>query len=205
MARYTGSKAKLVRKFGTNLFGNPKFDRILNKKNYAPGVQGRMRRRSKPSDYSVRLREKQKVRVTYGLLEKQFRSYYEKCAKKSGNTGIQVLQMLESRLDNIVYRLGFASSRTEARIWVTHGHISVNEKKLDIPSAQIKPGYQISVSAKSAKLKQRIRDICVQKAVPSAWCEVDAENLNGKFTRLPNREELDPDIKENLIVEYYSR
>lgn len=204
MARYTGPKAKLVRKFGTNIFGSPKYDRILGKKPYGPGQQGRYKRRSKPSDYGIRLNEKQKVKYTYGLLEKQFRGIYQSCASKAGNTGLLMLQALESRLDNVVYRMGFASSRAEARVWVTHGHFAVNGKRLSIPSAQIKEGAVITIASKSSKLQQKIRDICVSRTV-SNWCEVDPESLTGKYVTIPTREELDPSIQENLIVEYYSR
>lgn len=152
MARYTGPRARLCRKFGENIFGTAKYDKILNKRKFPPGQHGRNQRR-KPSDYSIHLREKQKLRNIYCLLEKQFSNYFVKAAKMGGVTGDNLLQLLERRLDNTVYRLGFATTRMQARQFVNHGHFQVNGKKVDIPSYLLKGGDIIDVRPKSNGIK----------------------------------------------------
>lgn len=205
MARYTGPKAKLCRKFGENIFGPAKFDRILNKRKFPPGQHGANMRR-KLSDYGVHLREKQKLRLTYGLLEKQFRSYFYKAAKMTGVTGDILLQILERRLDNVVYRMGFATTRMQARQFVNHGHVRVNGKKVDIPSFLVKPGDVVEIREKSRSIK------AIQEAMertettsPFSWITVDKENMRGEFTSIPAAAEIPVTVDTRLIVEYYSK
>jgi small subunit ribosomal protein S4 len=208
MARYTDASCKLCRREGEKLF--LKGERCYTNKcsvvrrAYAPGQHGQQRK--KMSEYGLQLREKQKARRFYGILEKQFRGYFEMAVKKKGVTGENLLQILESRLDNVVYRLGLATSRPEARQLVRHGHFTVNGKKVNIPSLLLKPGDIIGVRDKfksSDKLKSII-DIAGGKVVPK-WLELDAENLIGKIISLPAREDIDLPIKEHLIVELYSK
>jgi small subunit ribosomal protein S4 len=205
MARYTGPKAKLCRKFGENIFGSAKFDRILNKRKFPPGQHGRTLRR-KLSDYGVHLREKQKLRLTYGLLEKQFRNYFFKAAKMTGVTGDILMQILERRLDNVVYRLGFAVTRMQARQFVNHGHIRVNGKKVDIPSFLVKPGDVIEVREKSRSIKAIIEAVeRTESTSPYAWLSVDKENMRGEFLTVPAASEIPVNVDTRLIVEYYSK
>jgi small subunit ribosomal protein S4 len=205
MARYTGPKAKLCRKFGENIFGSAKFDRILNKRKFPPGQHGRTLRR-KLSDYGVHLREKQKLRLTYGLLEKQFRNYFFKAAKMTGVTGDILMQILERRLDNVVYRLGFAVTRMQARQFVNHGHIRVNGKKVDIPSFLVKPGDVIEVREKSRSIKAIIEAVeRTESTSPFAWLSVDKENMRGEFLTVPAASEIPVNVDTRLIVEYYSK
>jgi small subunit ribosomal protein S4 len=174
----------------------------IEKRNYAPGQHGQSRK--KISEYGIQLREKQKAKRFYGLQETQFRNLFDKAAKKKGITGENLLIMLETRMDNVVFRLGFASSRKEARQLVTHGHFTVNGKKLDIPSAMVKPGDVIKVKEKSVnspKFKE-IKDMSI--SVPS-WVTVDVEKLEGKIVALPSREDIDTPVAEHLIVELYSK
>ena len=151
MARYIGPKAKIARKFGDNIFGNPKITKILERKNYAPGQHGQSRRR-RPSNYGLQLKEKQKIKHMYGLLERQFRKFFQKADKMSGETGLNLLQLLERRLDNVVFRLGFSPTRAAARQLVNHKHFLVNGKSVNIPSYLVKENDQISVRSKSRKL-----------------------------------------------------
>jgi len=151
MAKLKTPKGKLVRKFGENIFGNPKYDRILNRKPYGPGQHGQSRRR-RLSNYGTQLREKQKIKILYGVLEKQFRNYFKKADKMTGETGTNLMQLLEQRLDNIVYRLGFAPTRAAARQLVNHGHFLVNNRKVNIASFSVKPGDAIQVRARSKKI-----------------------------------------------------
>jgi len=177
------------------------------KRNYIPGHHGLARRRGKMSDYNIQLREKQKVKRIYGILEKQFRNYFEKADRKEGVTGEILLQLLETRLDNIVYRLGFASSRKQARQLVSHDHFCVNEKKVNIASYQVRPGETIAVIKKSAnnkKLVEKIEDQIKKTEIPN-WLKVDVKKLAGELIATPTREELDPEISEQLIVELYSK
>jgi small subunit ribosomal protein S4 len=208
MARYTDASCRLCRREGEKLF--LKGERCytnkcsISRRAYAPGPHGQQKK--KVSEYGMQLREKQKARRFYGILESQFRNYFDMAENKKGITGENLLQILESRMDNIVYRLGFATSRPEARQLVRHGHFTVNGKRLDIPSSLIKAGDIISISANfrnSPKVKS-INEIAGGKAVPK-WLELDSENAIGKMLALPSREDIDLPIKEHLIVELYSK
>ena len=207
MARYLDSKCRLCRREGTKLFlkgercFSPKCP--LEKKGaVAPGQHGlKMRRRL--SEYGVQLREKQKAKRTYGVLERQFRRYFKKAFKKRGVTGEALLQLLELRLDNVVYRLGFVPSRSVARQLVHHGHILVDGKKVDIPSYQVKPGQVINLNPKAMKIEVVKKSLAEKKKEIPSWLQKKA--AVGKIIRLPTREEIGADIAEQLIVEYYSR
>lgn len=206
MARYIGPKCKLSRREGTDLFLKSGV-RALDSKckvETAPGVHGA--RRGRLSDYGIQLREKQKVRRTYGILEKQFRNYYKDAARIKGATGENLLQLLEQRLDNVVYRMGFGVTRAESRQLVSHKAILVNGQSVNIPSYQVKPGDVISVREKSAnqlRIKSAI-DVASSRTAVS-WVEVDTTKMEGKFNSLPDRADLSQDINENLIVELYSK
>lgn len=206
MARYLGPKCKLARREGTDLFlksGVVPFEKKC-KADSVPGQHGQ--RRSRLSDYGLQLREKQKVRRIYGVLEKQFRNYYKKAARLKGATGENLLQLLEARLDNVVYRMGFGSTRAEARQLVSHKSLTVNGKTVNIPSYQVKPGDVIAIREK-AKQQLRIKnalEIAGNRADIS-WVEVDTNKLVGTFKANPDRAELSSDINENLIVELYSK
>lgn len=206
MARYLGPTCKLARREGTDLFLKSGV-RALDSKcklETAPGVHGA--RRGRLSDYGLQLREKQKVRRMYGILEKQFRSYYKEAARRKGATGENLLQLLESRLDNVVYRMGFGVTRAESRQLVGHKGIEVNGSVVNIPSYQIKPGDQVTVREK-AKKQLRIKnalDIAASRS-PIEWVEVDINKMVGVFKNVPDRSELAQDINENLIVELYSK
>jgi small subunit ribosomal protein S4 len=206
MARYIGPKCKLSRREGTDLFLKSGV-RALDSKcklETVPGVHGA--RRGRLSDYGVQLREKQKVRRIYGVLEKQFRNYYTEAARIKGATGENLLQLLERRLDNVVYRMGFGVTRAEARQLVSHKAILVNGQSVNIPSYQVKAGDVVSVREKSAN-QLRIKnamDIAATRS-PVSWVEVDAKKLEGKFNSVPERSDLSADINENLIVELYSK
>ena len=200
MARYTGPKRRLSRREGVALFSKDA-PFIERKGAVAPGVHtGRSRR--KPSEYSIQLREKQKTKRIYGLLEKQFASYYTKASKAKGNTGEKMLQLLETRLDNVVYRLGFSTSRAGARQMVSHGHIAVNGKKVTIPSFQVKPEQTVAILEKMLDNTQVRKSLETQTTLP-AWLERKA--TVGKVLRVPARDEVEQGISEQLIVEYYSR
>ncbi len=205
MARFTGPKAKICRKFGENIFGTAKYDRILNKRKFPPGQHGRTQRR-KLSDYGVHLKEKQKLRYTYCLLEKQFRNYFFKAAKMTGVTGDLLLQILERRLDNVVYRLGFAVTRMQARQFVNHGHVRVNGKKVDIPSFLVKAGDTIEIREKSRSIKA-IKEAVerTETSSPFSWLSVDKENMRGQFLTIPAAAEIPVSVDTRLIVEYYSK
>lgn len=206
MARYTDASCRLCRREGQKLFlkGERCYSTkcALEKRNYAPGQHGQSRK--KVSEYGLQLREKQKAKRFYGLLETQFRNLFDKAAKRKGMTGENLLIMLESRLDNVVFRMGFASSRKEARQLVNHGHFTVNGKKVDIPSFEVKAGDVIKVKEKSTsspKFKE-IKEMTI--SVPS-WITVDVDKLEGKVVALPKREDIDTPIEEHLIVELYSK
>src|SRR5690554_1038472 len=206
MARYLGPKCKLSRREGTDLYLKSGVRALDSKCNMetAPGQHGA--RRGRLSDYGTQLREKQKVRRMYGVLEKQFRSYYTEAARRKGATGENLLQLLEARLDNVVYRMGFGSTRAECRQLVSHKAVLVNDKVVNIPSYQVKPGDVISVREK-AKNQLRIKgalELAAQRA-PVQWVEVDSKKMSGVFKALPERTELSSDINENLIVELYSK
>ena len=206
MARYRGPTCKLARREGTDLFlkSGVKPLEAKCKMEVPPGGHGQ--RRTRLSDYGVQLREKQKLRRMYGVLERQFRNYYKRAARGRGSTGENLLKMLESRLDNVVYRMGFASTRAEARQLVSHKAIMVNERVVNIPSYQLEAGDKISVRDR-AKEQLRIKsalDIATQVGLPD-WVEVDEKKMEGVLKTLPEREEILPDINENLVVELYSK
>lgn len=206
MARYLGPKCKLSRREGTDLFlksGVRPIDSKCKTDNI-PGQHGQ--RRGRLSDYGVQLREKQKVRRTYGVLEKQFRGYYKEAARRKGATGENLLQLLECRLDNVVYRMGFGSTRAEARQLVSHKSIMVNGEVVNVPSYQMNAGDVVSIREKSRQ-QLRIKSALELAAQRSDidWVSVDSGKLEGKFTRIPDREDLPSEINENLIVELYSK
>ncbi len=205
MAKYTGPKAKLCRRFGENIFGTAKYDRILGKRKYPAGQHGRTMRR-KVSDYGVHLREKQKLRLTYGLMERQFRNYYVKANKAGGVTGDLLLQFLERRLDNVVYRMGFATTRMQARQFVNHGHFMVNGKKVDIPSFLCKEGDIIEVRPKSRGMKMHVDALdSSESSSPYGWLTIDKENMRGTFDSIPAASEIPVTVDLRLIVEFYSK
>ncbi len=203
MARYTGPTAKISRRFGVELFGASK---AFARRPFPPGQHGARAGRKKKSDYGVMLAEKQKLRFMYGVLEGQFRKYYEEAARRSGVTGDILLQLLELRLDNIIYRLNFATTRAAARQMVSHGHVCVNGKKVNIASYSCKPGDVITVAAKarSQALANRFAELAANATTPD-WLEVDSAKLIGKVARIPSVEEIAPIVNVQLIVEFYSR
>ena len=200
MARYRGPKQKIARRFKEPIFGPSK---ALERKPFPPGQHGRGRR-SKESEYSVQLKEKQKAKYTYGLLERQFRNLFDKASRKKGVTGENLLRFLEARLDNTVYRLGFARTRRQARQLVTHGHIMVNDEVVDIPSYQLRPGETIALRPRSRNLDV-VNDAVKRNRRTFAWLEVDRNELRGKFLDYPAREDIPENIREQLIVELYSK
>ena len=206
MARYTDANCRLCRREGQNLF--LKGDRCystkcaMERRGYAPGQHGQGR--SKASDYALQLREKQKTKRFYGLQETQFRNLFDKADRKSGITGENLLIMLETRLDNVVFRLGFASSRKEARQLVNHGHFTVNGKKVNIPSYTVKPGDVIKVKEKSTN-SPKFKEVKEMTITVPEWVSVDVEKLEGKVLSVPTREQIDTPVAEHLIVELYSK
>lgn len=205
MAKLKTPKGKLVRKFGENIFGNPKYDRILNRKPYGPGQHGQTRRR-RPSNYGVQLREKQKIKVLYGILEKQFRNYFEKADKMTGETGTNLMQLLEKRLDNVVFRMGFASTRPAARQMVNHGHFLVNNRKVNIASFSVKPGDVIQVRDKSKKMDVIIDSMKrIKGDLDLPWLELDKAKMTGNVIAIPEREDMQVLVNEQLVVELYSK
>lgn len=205
MAKLKTPKGKLVRKFGENIFGNPKYDRILNRKPYGPGQHGQARRR-RPSNYGVQLREKQKIKVLYGILEKQFRNYFEKADKMTGETGTNLMQLLEKRLDNVVFRMGFASTRPAARQMVNHGHFLVNNRKVNIASFSVKPGDVIQVRDKSKKMDVIIDSMKrIKGDLDLPWLELDKAKMTGNVIAIPEREDMQVLVNEQLVVELYSK
>lgn len=205
MARYTGPKAKLCRRFGENIFGTSKFDKILSKRNFPAGQHGKSFRR-KVSDYGMHLKEKQKLRMIYCLQERQFHNYFVKAAKMTGVTGDNLMLFLERRLDNVVYRMGFAVTRMQARQFVSHGHFLVNGKKVDIPSYLVKAGDFIEVREKSRSNKalQEAMDR-TEATSPYSWLSVDKENMKGQFMSVPAAAEIPSTVDVRLIVEFYSK
>ena len=202
MARYTGPKSKIARKFREPIFGP---DKALERKNYPPGQHGPSKRRGKQSEYSIQLTEKQKVKYTYGVLERQFSNLFKKASAKGGIAGTNLLQLLEARLDNVVYRLGIATTRSAARQLVSHRHILVNGNLVNIPSFSVKPGDVIEVREKSKSLETITNSVAGRTINKYSWLEWDAKNLTGKFIQYPDRESIPENIKENLIVELYSK
>jgi small subunit ribosomal protein S4 len=201
MARYTGPRQKKSRRYGVPLFGPSK---ALERKNYPPGMHGETRR--KQTEYALALGEKQKLRLMYGLLERQFRRYFEIALRRRGVTGVTLLQLLETRLDNVVFKMGFANSRRAARQMVNHGHIRVNARKVSIPSFNVKPGEIITIRDSSVTRQMATRGLeATQIAVVPDWLLVDKENFKGEVKRIPSREEIAPIVNEQLVVELYSR
>ncbi len=200
MARYRGPKQKIARRFKEPIFGPSK---SLERKPFPPGQHGRTRRR-RESEYAVQLKEKQKAKYTYGLLERQFRNLFEKAARKKGVTGENLLRFLEARLDNTVFRLGFGSSRRQARQLVTHGHIMVNDQVVNIPSYQLRAGDIISVRPRSRRLVV-VRENIQRNRRSFPWLEVDRQQMAGKFLDFPERSDIPENINEQLIVELYSK
>ena len=205
MAKSTTAKGKLVRKFGENIFGNPKYDRLLNRKPYNPGQHGQTRR-AKLSNYGIQLREKQKIKFMYCLLEKQFRLTFQKADKMKGETGTNMLQLLESRLDNVVHRLGFAISRPAARQLVSHKYILLNGKCVNIPSLIVKPGDVVSIRNKSKKMDCVIESMKnIKGDIDLAWLSLDKAKMSGTFISTPERDDMKLTVNEQLVVELYSK
>lgn len=202
MARYTGPKSRIARKFGDPIYGP---DKNLDRKNFPPGQHGMTKKRKKTSEYGLQLREKQKAKYTYGVLERQFRNTFEKASRSKGVTGEVLLQMLEARLDNVVYRFGLSPSRAGARQLVSHRHITVNGGVVNIPSFQLKPGDIIGVREKSKSLETIVDSMTTRKYSKLSWLEWDDTQMAGKFMNAPERTDIPEDIKEQLIVELYSK
>ena len=200
MARYTGPSTKIARKFGEPIFGA---DRDFEKRNYPPGQHGLASKRKKKSEYGTQLKEKQKVKYTYGLLERQFRNLYEKASRMKGQKGENLIVLLESRLDNLVYRMGIAPTRAAARQLVSHAHITLNGVVCNIPSALVKPGDVVAVRERSKSLE--VITNSVASAAKYSWIEFDAKTLTGKYLNTPVRTEIPETINEQLIVELYSK
>jgi small subunit ribosomal protein S4 len=203
MARNTGPTTKISRRYGVPLFGTSK---TLERKNYGPGQHGPRGSRRKMSDYAVALAEKQKLRHQYGVLERQFRRYFQIARTRRGVTGETLLQLLETRLDNVVFRLGFANSRRGARQFVGHGHVLVNGKKVDIASYNVREGDLVSVKDDPKARRLATKNLELTQITPTPdWMTLDRDNLTGSLTRVPSRDEIAPIVNEQLIVELYSR
>lgn len=202
MARYTGPRTRISRRFGVPIFGPSKY---LDRRNYGPGVHGQKSRR-KTTEYALALMEKQKLRHYYGLMEKQFRGVYEKAVRRRGITGEQMLQILETRLDNVIFQLGFAATRAQARQMVGHGHVKVNGRKVDISSYALKIGdvIEIKESNVSKQLATKAMDGSTSRVVPD-WLSLDKNVFKGVVMRVPTREEIQPIANEQAVVEFYSR
>lgn len=200
MAKYTGPSNKLYRNYGVTDLSNRKL--VSSLRQNASGQHGAARK--KLSEYAIHLNEKQKIRLTYLLSEKQFVRYYNEASRRKGVTGTVLLQLLESRLDNIVFRTGFAISRKQARQIVNHGHVLVNGKRVDIPSYVVKPGEVITFKSSSTDFIKSVVD-SIDMAIAPVWITIDKEALKVTYDRLPEREELDPELKEQLVIEYYSK
>lgn len=203
MARYKGPRVRISRRFGVPIFGASKY---LERRSYPPGVHGPKKSRRKQSDYAIGLMEKQKLRYQYGLLERQFRRMFEKALKKRGVTGETLLQLLETRLDNVVFRLGWATTRPFARQIVNHGHVRVNGRKVGIPSYNVKPGDVIDVrdNAATRQIVTKSLESSQIRPVPD-WIAFDRDNVRAQVVRIPTRDEIQPIVNEQLIVEFYSR
>jgi len=201
MARYTGPKTKIARKFGDAIFGD---DKNFDKRNYPPGQHGLAKKRKQRSEYAVQLAEKQKAKYTYGLLERQFRNLFEKASRKKGVKGENLLKMLEGRLDNTVYRLGFAASRAQGRQLVSHKHITVNGEVVNIPSFILRPGDKVALREKSKNLDV-VQHAMNGRAKKFNWLVVDEKAVEGTFLDYPERDQIPENINEQLIVELYSK
>ncbi|MDA3912461.1 MAG: 30S ribosomal protein S4 [Bacteroidales bacterium] len=202
MARYRGPKTKIARKLGEPIYGP---DKYFEKKNFPPGQHGNNRRRRKVSEYGVQLKEKQKAKYTYGVLEKQFSNLFKKASSMKGVTGVVLLQLLESRLDNVVFRLGIAPTRQAARQFVSHRHIIVNGVLTNIPSFRVRPGDIVSVRERSKSLEVITESLNGANHGKFSWLEWDNDQMSGKFLNIPEREEIPENIEEQLIVELYSK
>lgn len=200
MARYTGPKTKIARKFSDPIFGP---DKSYEKKNYPPGQHGPNARRKKVSEYGIQLKEKQKAKYTYGILERQFRNLFDKASRKKGITGEVLLQLIEARLDNTIFRLGIAPTRSAARQFVSHRHVTVNGKVVNIPSYSLRPGDVVAVRERSKSLEIVTNAIASRQSFP--WLEWDEERFAGKFISYPERSDIPENINEQLIVELYSK
>jgi small subunit ribosomal protein S4 len=201
MARYTGPKSKIARKFKDPIFGP---DKALDRKPYGPGQHGNSRRRRKESEYGIQLQEKQKAKYTYGILEKQFRNTFKKATTKKGVTGEILLQLIEARLDNVVYRMGISPTRRGARQLVSHRHILVNGNIVNVPSMELRPGDVVGVREKSKSL-EAITESLTGRTDRYSWLEWDDDRMEGKFMNFPAREDIPEKIREQLIVELYSK
>lgn len=201
MARYTGPRTKIARKFGDAIYGA---DKSFERKNYPPGFHGANKKRRKTSEYGLQLKEKQKAKYTYGILEKQFSNLFKKAQRNKGVTGEVLLQLLESRLDNVVFRLGIAPTRSGARQLVSHRHVTVNGAVVNVPSYQLRPGDIVGVREKSKSLEV-ITESLEGRRASASWLEWDGSQMSGKFMNRPEREEIPENIKEQLIVELYSK
>jgi len=201
MARYIGPKSRIARKFKEPIFG---YDKVLEKKNYPPGMHGLSKKRAKQSEYSVQLQEKQKAKYTYGILERQFEKIYNMAQRAHGVTGEVLLQLIESRIDNVVYRMGIAPTRSGARQLVSHCHITVNDKVVNIPSYILKAGDVVAVRERSKSLEV-ISDSVAKAANIYQWMDFNKTTLTGKFISVPERSQIPENIKEQLIVELYSK
>ena len=200
MARYTGPSTKIARKFGEPIFGS---DKDFEKRNYPPGQHGLAAKRKKQKEYGVQLKEKQKVKYMYGVLERQFHNTYDKASRMKGQKGENLVILLESRLDNVVYRLGIAPTRAAARQLVSHRHIALNGKVCNVPSTQVKPGDVVAVRERSKTLE--VIQASVESATKYSWLEFDKQTLSGKFLNVPVRAEIPENINEQLIVDLYSK
>jgi small subunit ribosomal protein S4 len=201
MARYTGPKTKIARKFGDAIFGE---DKYFDKRSYPPGQHGQSKKRKTASEYAVQLQEKQKAKYTYGLLERQFRNLFEKASRKKGITGENMFKLLEARLDNTLYRLGFAASRQQARQLVTHKHIAVNGHVVNIPSYTLTPGDKVGLRERSKNLTV-VQDAMAKRGKKFNWLVFDEKNVEGTFVEFPERDQIPENINEQLIVELYSK
>jgi len=203
MGRYTGPKTKVSRRYGVPLFGPSK---SLERKNYPPGMHGPKGSRRKQSDYAIALGEKQKLRYQYGLLERQFRRIFQSALRKRGVTGETLLQLLETRLDNVVFRLGLANTRSAARQLVSHGHVRVNGKNVNVASYNVKAGDEVTIKEKPKSRQLVLRNLELTQITPVPdWLVANRDALSGKVSRIPSREEMQPMVNEQLIVELYSR
>jgi small subunit ribosomal protein S4 len=201
MARYIGPKTKIARKFGDAIFGT---DKYFDKRSYPPGQHGQSKKRKTASEYSVQLQEKQKAKYTYGLLERQFRNLFEKASRKKGVTGANLLKLLEARLDNTLYRLGLAASRSQARQLVIHKHVAVNGAVVNVPSFTLKPGDKVGLRERSKNLSV-VQDALAKRGKKFVWLTLDEKAVEGTFLDFPEREQIPENINEQLIVELYSK
>jgi small subunit ribosomal protein S4 len=205
MARYTGPRARVSRRLGTNIWGTKGETIALEKRPYPPGEHGRTRRRGNPSEYLQQLQEKQKARFTYGLSERQFRNLYEEANRRPGVTGENMLRFLELRLDNVVYRAGWAATRPQARQFVSHGHLSVNGKRVTIPSYRVRKGDIVTVGSKAREMIVFVQNRDVLDRTPPGWLSTGGEGWEVTVTELPIRDQIDVPVREQLIVELYSK